>query len=95
MSNDPQRNERRNDWLTSNVLTSILIFLVIQFGTAIWWASKMTADLGYVQKMLINSDRDRYTKNDAEKDFAARDVYISGNSRRIERLEDRFQKLPK
>lgn len=34
--------------LEQSAIVSIVIFLIIQLGTAIWWASKVSATLGFI-----------------------------------------------
>lgn len=80
--------------MTPNVLLAILIFLIGQFGTSVWWASKITAELSFMREMITERTKDGYTKSDAAKDLANRDQAVSSLDKRVTRLEDRFQKLP-
>jgi hypothetical protein len=34
--------------IEQGVIASIILFLIVQLGTAIWWASKVSATLGFI-----------------------------------------------
>jgi hypothetical protein len=34
--------------IEQGVLASIITFLIVQLGTAVWWASKVSATLGFI-----------------------------------------------
>jgi len=70
-------------WRKWGVISSIVIFFLFQSGGAIWWASNVNAKMVNIQDKLRERTKDRYYKEEANKDFAIRDVKISALEERM------------
>lgn len=76
------------------IIVAIGTSVITHVCVAIWWASKINTTLSFLQKAIetlndtvIRHDADRYTKNDAAKDFAIRDNQLSALWRRIDEMK--------
>ena len=78
-------------WKNIGVITPIVIFFVLQTGTAIWWASNVTGDLKNLNSRMDDycarmdaKTADRFTKTEAVQWFALRDSRIDSLSSKVD-----------
>jgi hypothetical protein len=76
------------------IVLSIGMATFIHIVTAVWWASKINATLNFLQTSIhslndtiLRHDANRYTTNDASKDFSIRDEQIKAAHRRIDEIK--------
>jgi hypothetical protein len=72
-------------------IVSIVIFLIVQLGTAIWWASKVSATLGFIAAGLSRVEQctsgmdDKYLrKTDAAEKHAVMEKSIEAIWKRLD-----------
>jgi len=77
----------------AGIIVAIGGSVFVHILTAVWWASKINATLGFLEKTIlalndtiVRHDANRYTVNDATKDFSIRDEQIKAAHRRIDDL---------
>lgn len=74
-------------------LVAIFIFLATNLGVLIWFMSKVTTTLEFLQEEIKNlcdrmagHDADKYTKEDAARDLSIRDQQIEAIWKKIDLL---------
>ena len=82
-------------------LLTLGIFLVGQLTAAIWWASKinttlciMTATLTSMNDRLTRHEASFFSKEEAAKDFAHRDIRIDAIGNKLDKIQDHIQSCP-
>lgn len=73
------------------ICITLFIFLIGQLVAGIWWASKITTTLTYVQKTMevmaksiSMHDANLYSKEDATRDLTKRDLQIEAAFQKID-----------
>lgn len=91
--------ERRvtNGFVVRFELLGVLLAIIVQTITAVWWGATVTTKMDYMQqavaglKIELNSTMsDRYTNKDAIKDFAVINDRITRTENRITAIENKF-----
>lgn len=82
-------------WI-KRIMIGCIGVLIIHLGAGIWWAATMTANVVYLRNDIVRLSADlqttstnRYSVNDAVKDFQTVYFRIERNETRINKLEDR------
>lgn len=102
MVNDQDKRDFNKGYLKVPVsLIGVFLFMTLQTGSFIWWASKQTTTLQFIReqqekntKLLENNGRDRYTSFDANKDrieYSKRMTEIQSDLKGLERQVNTFQ----
>jgi hypothetical protein len=66
---DGNRNERWH--IGKEIPLAVLLMLFVQTSGGIWWAANVTAKIDYAIANMEEFKRERYTREDARRDFEA------------------------
>lgn len=91
-------DKKEDFWKKWSLLASVIMFLLVQSGSALWWASNITSKLdGITEKLearITNitekveyTINDKYGKSQATADFAIRDQKIDNLDLRLKTFE--------
>jgi len=78
-------------WRKYSVITTIVLFFLIQLGGGIRWASLISRDVQNISTRLEEKTQDRYHRAEALADFALRDSNIKHNTEKIKLLYDSYK----
>jgi len=87
--NGDERRQNRERWhVGREIPIAVVLALIVQTVSGIWWAAGLSAKMDSTQAQIIELKSDRYTSSDARRDNDLSRLRAENMERRITTLED-------
>lgn len=78
----------RDSWhVGREIPIAVVMAILVQTAGSVWWASALSTKLDVLQAQMIELKAERYTSNDARRDFESMRIRVDNSERRIADLE--------
>mgnify|MGYP000845256989 CR=1 FL=1 len=76
-----------DDRRIAGIPLALILTILLQTGTGIWWAATITADMNYLKEKIELSTQDRYTKTQAKLEIGFINAKLTDLDLKIRELE--------